>query len=88
MNPKALFQISYGLYVAASKFDKKMNGCIVNTVMQITDNPKQVAVAINKENLTCEIVQKSRMISLSVLSETAPFSLFEHFWISERTEDR
>lgn len=79
MNPKALFQISYGLYIAASKFDKKMNGCIVNTVMQITDNPKQLAVAINKENMTCDIVQKSRMISLSVLSETAPFSLFEHF---------
>lgn len=79
MNPKALFQISYGLYIAASKFDKKMNGCIVNTIMQVTDNPKQIAIAINKENLTCEIVQKSRMISLSVLSETAPFSLFEHF---------
>lgn len=79
MNPKALFQISYGLYIAASKFDKKMNGCVVNTVMQITDNPKQIAVAINKENLTCEIIQKSRMISLSVLSETAPFSLFQHF---------
>lgn len=78
MNPKALFQISYGLYIAASKFDKKMNGCIVNTVMQVTDNPKQIAIAINKENLTCEIVQKSRMVSLSVLSETAPFSLFEH----------
>lgn len=79
MNPKALFQISYGLYVAASKFDKKMNGCIVNTVMQITDNPKQLAVAINKDNLTCEIIQKSRMVSLSVLSETAPFALFQHF---------
>ena len=79
MNPKALFQISYGLYVAASKFDKKMNGCIVNTVMQITDNPKQLAVAINKRNLTCEIIQKSRMVSLSVLSETAPFALFQHF---------
>lgn len=79
MNPKALFQISYGLYVAASKFDKKMNGCIVNTVMQITDNPKQLAVAINKNNLTCEIIQKSRMVSLSVLSETAPFALFQHF---------
>ena len=79
MNPKALFQISYGLYVAASKFDKKMNGCIVNTVMQITDYPKQLAVAINKNNLTCEIIQKSRMVSLSVLSETAPFALFQHF---------
>ena len=79
MNTKALSQLSYGLYVAASKFDKKMNGCIVNTVMQVTSNPLQIAVAINKDNLTCEIVQKSKVLSLSVLSETAPFSLFKHF---------
>ncbi|MFG6336950.1 MAG: flavin reductase [Lachnospiraceae bacterium] len=79
MNTNALFQLSYGLYVAASKFDTKMNGCIVNTVMQVTSNPLQIAVAVNKENLTCEIIQKSNMVSLSVLSETAPFSLFKHF---------
>ncbi len=79
MNTNALFQLSYGLYVAASKFDKKMNGCIVNTVMQVTSNPLQIAVAVNKQNLTCELIQKSNMVSLSVLSETAPFSLFQHF---------
>lgn len=79
MDSKAMFQISYGLYVAASKFDKKMNGCIVNTVMQVTSNPLQIAAAVNKQNLTCELIQKSNMLSLSVLSETAPFSLFQHF---------
>lgn len=89
MNAKALFQLSYGLYVAASKFDKKMNGCIVNTVMQVTSNPLQIAVTINKENLTCEITQKSKMLSLSVLSETAPFSLFQHFGFqSGKTTDK
>lgn len=79
MNQKAFFQLSYGLYVAAAKADAKMNGCIINTVTQITDDPKQVAVAINKQNLTCELVQKSGMLSISVLSEPAPFSLFQHF---------
>ncbi len=79
MNPKALFQLSYGLYVVSTKHDKKMNGCIINTVTQVTDNPKQIVVAINKENLTCELIQKSGILSVSVLSETAPFSLFEHF---------
>lgn len=79
MNPKAFFQLSYGLYVAAAKSDKKMNGCIINTVTQVTDNPKQVMIAVNKENLTCELIQKSGMVSISVLSETAPFSLFQHF---------
>lgn len=89
MNTKALSQLSYGLYVAASKYDKKMNGCIVNTVMQVTSDPLQTAVAINKNNLTCEIAQKSNMLSLSVLSETAPFSLFQHFGFqSGRTTDK
>lgn len=79
MNTKALNQLSYGLFVAASKYDKKMNGCIVNTVMQVTSNPLQIAVSINKDNLTCEIAQKSKMLSISILSETAPFSLFQNF---------
>lgn len=79
MNSKAFFQLSYGLYVASAKSGPKMNGCIINTVTQVTDDPKQVTIAINKQNLTCELAQKSGMISISVLSETAPFSLFQHF---------
>ena len=49
MNAKALFQLSYGLYVVSTKYDKKMNGCIINTVTQVTDDPKQIVVAINKK---------------------------------------
>lgn len=79
MNQKALFQLSYGLYMVATKYDKKMNGCIINTVTQVTDNPRQIIIAINKSNLTCELIQKSKILSVSVLSETAPFSLFKHF---------
>lgn len=79
MNPKAFFQLSYGLYLASTKADKKMNGCIINTVTQVTDNPKQIMVAINKQNLTCELVQKSGVFSISILSESAPFTLFQHF---------
>ena len=76
MNQKAFFQLSYGLYVAAAKADSKMNGCIINTVTQVTDDPKQVIIAINKQNLTCDLIQKSGMVSISILSESAPFSLF------------
>ncbi len=79
MNQKAFNQLSYGLYIAAAKADNKMNGCIVNTVTQVADNPKRIIVAINKNNLTSELVQKSGKFSISVLSETAPFSLFKHY---------
>lgn len=79
MNPKALSQLSYGLYVVSTKHDKKMNGCIINTVTQVTSDPQRIVVAVNKKNLTCELIQKSGIFAVSILSETAPFSLFKHF---------
>ncbi len=79
MNQTAFFSLSYGLFVASTKVEDKMNGCIVNTVTQVADNPKQLIVAINKQNYTCELVQKSKMVSISVLSQSAPFTLFKHF---------
>ncbi|MCM1416658.1 MAG: flavin reductase [bacterium] len=89
MNQKALSKLSYGLFVASTKYDKKMNGCIINTVTQVTSNPKQIIVSINKNNLTCKLIQKSGILAISVLSETAPFSLFEHFGFqSGRTADK
>lgn len=63
-----------------------MNGCIINTVTQVTDNPKQIVVAINKKNLTCDLIQKSGIFSVSILSETAPFSLFQHFGFQSGTD--
>ena len=79
MNQSALFKLSYGLFVAASKAGAKMNGCIINTVTQITSNPLQVAMTVNKQNLTCDLIKQSGMVSVSILSEKAPFSLFQHF---------
>lgn len=78
MDTQALFKIGYGLYVLTAR-DEKDNGCIINTVMQVTFNPLQVAIAINKRNYTNEMIQKTRKFNLSILSEKADFSIYEHF---------
>ena len=36
---KSLYQIGYGLYVLTTRDGDKDNGCIVNTVMQVTSTP-------------------------------------------------
>ncbi len=79
MNPNAMFQISYGLYVLTSKDGERDSGCITNTVMQVTAEPTQVAFAINKSNFTHDLVAASREFSASVISEEANFSLFQRF---------
>jgi flavin reductase (DIM6/NTAB) family NADH-FMN oxidoreductase RutF len=72
MNLNALYKLSYGLYIVGSHKGDKLNGQIVNTVFQITSEPATIAVSINKENLTHEYIQDSRVFSASVLCEAAP----------------
>ena len=59
MDTKALFNIGYGLYVLTTHYDNIDNGCIVNTVTQVTSNPVQVAVTVNKNNYTHDLDRKS-----------------------------
>lgn len=79
MNPKAMFQISYGLYVLTARSYGKDNGCIINTVAQVTSTPNRVMIAVNKNNYTHDIIRDTGFFNLSVLSESAPFSLFQRF---------
>jgi flavin reductase (DIM6/NTAB) family NADH-FMN oxidoreductase RutF len=67
MNPKALHQISYGLYVIAARKGDAINGQIANTVFQITSKPPTLAVSINKENYTHEFIKEGRSLVVNVL---------------------
>ena len=64
--------LSYGLYLITSKDEGKMNGQIVNTVIQVTSEPPRIAVIINKKNYTHELILKSKVFSASVLEESTP----------------
>lgn len=79
MNNKAIFKISYGLFVLSVKDSDKANGCIVNTVMQVTSSPDRVSVAVSKENYTHDILMETKEFTASVISEKADFELFRHF---------
>ncbi len=78
MDKTALFTLGYGLYVVTAG-EGKDNGCICNTVMQLTDSPLRVGVCLNNSNFTCEQIKKSGKMNVSVLSQQTPFSVFERF---------
>lgn len=89
MDTSALFKIGYGLYVLTANDNGKDNGCIINTVMQVTSNPLQIAIAVNKQNYTNEIIQRTKKFNVSVLSETAKFDIFKNFgFCSGRDTDK
>lgn len=79
MDLSVMFQISYGLYVLTAKEQDKDNGCIINTVMQVTDTPLYVTIAVNKLNLTHDMIVRTGVFNLSVLDERVPFGQFRRF---------
>jgi flavorubredoxin/flavin reductase (DIM6/NTAB) family NADH-FMN oxidoreductase RutF len=75
----AMFKLSYGLFVLNAKDGSKDNGCIINTVTQITSSPLRISIAVNKINFTHNMIVKTGEFTLSVLDESAPFNIFEQF---------
>lgn len=79
IDSSALFKIGYGLYVVTSNDGTKDNGAILNTVVQVTSTPTQIAVTINKSNYSHDIIKQSGIMNINCLSTDAPFSVFENF---------
>lgn len=78
-NQAAMFKLTYGLFVLSAKEGEKDNGCIVNTVQQVTDTPNRIAVTVNKSNYTHDMILKTGRFNVSILSEDASFEIFQHF---------
>ena len=79
MDPKALFTLSYGLFVGSAAQDGKLNGMIGNTLMQATASPLRVTLTLAKGGLTHDMVLATGQFGASVLCKGADFGLFRHF---------
>jgi len=82
IDKNVMFKLSYGLFVLTAKDGQKDNGCIINTVTQITDNPLRIAVTVNKANHTHDMITKTGEFNVSTLAESAAFKIFEQFGFS------
>ena len=79
MDLKSLHKISYGVYVVTSGKNDVCNGQIANSVIQVSSKPAMIAVSINKQNYTHELIKETGVFAVSVLSEDAPLSFIGNF---------
>ena len=79
MDEKTMYKLTYGLFVVTASREGKQNGCIVNTVQQVTSKPNRISVAINKSNFTHDLVMETRKFNVSIISQAANFDLFKRF---------
>ncbi len=79
MDTKALYNLSYGVFVLGSCDGVKINACITNTCMQVANTPTRIAISVLNQNLTCNMIKSSGFFSLSVLDNSCKFDLIKHF---------
>ncbi len=79
MAENAIHKLTYGLFVVTATLDGKDNGCITNTVSQVTTSPNRISLTVNKNNFTHDMIIKSGKFTASIISQDAEFSLFKHF---------
>lgn len=79
LDTKALYKLSYGVYIITAGKEGKCNGQIANTVVQVSSEPPTIAISINKKNYTHDLIRENGSFAVSVLSKEASLSLIGNF---------
>lgn len=89
MNSKALYNLTYGVYLLSAREDGRDNACIINTAVQVANNPTRISVSCIQGNLTHDMILRTGRFNLSAITKDAEFSLFQHFGLqSGRSVDK
>ena len=79
MDKKAMYKLTYGLFVLTANENGKENGCIINTAIQAAGDPNQVSISVSKQNYTHDMIVRTGKFTVSSITEKADFSLFKRF---------
>ncbi len=80
MNRKAFNRINYGLFLVGAVLDGKYQGCVVNSLHQITSsNPAKFSISLNKSNETFKAIEAAGSFAATVLERETPKELVDLF---------
>ena len=68
MDRKAMYKLSYGLFVLPARGDEKDTGTLLNKNIQTASDPKQISICVNKANYTPDKIQRTGQFTVSILS--------------------
>lgn len=89
MDKKAMYNLTYGLFILTARDGEKDNGCIINTACQVTTEPNRITICVNKDNFTHDIIMKTGLFNISMLTEKSQFETYRHWGFqSGRTVDK
>lgn len=79
MDKKALYKLSYGVFMLSTRLGDQVNGCITNTCIQVANNPVRIAISVLNSNYTCDLLKESGIFALSILDQTCTYETIKHF---------
>ena len=79
MEKKALYNLSYGVFMLSTRSGEKVNGCITNTCMQVANDPVRIAISVLNSNYTCDLIKERGIFALSLLDVECSFETIKHF---------
>lgn len=79
MDNKALYKLTYGIFMVSSRMEQKISGCITDTCIQVAVSPARIVISCMNSNYTCEIIKESGYFALSILDQTCSFATICHF---------
>ena len=79
MNEKAFYNLTYGLFLLTAREGERDNGCIINTAVQVANDPPRISISVIKQNLTCEMILRTGQFNVSAITNKADFELFKRF---------
>lgn len=89
MDNQVLQKIGYGVYIICSKKGDRLNGQTANALIQVTAEPKRIAMGLNRQNLTHEFIRESGVFTVSIVAQDAPLNLIGRFGFkSGRDQDK
>ena len=86
MNTKATYHLTYGVYLLSAREGDRDNACIINTAVQVANNPVRISIAVIKGGLTHDMIARTGLCTLSAITEDADFSLFSLFGMTTGRE--
>lgn len=79
MDETAIFKISYGLFFVGSTVQGHSSICVVNTVVQVTQEPLRVSVTMLKGGYTHELIAHSGQFSVGIMGQDVNLADVAHF---------
>ena len=79
MDKKAIYNLSYGVFMVSTKAGEVANGCITNTCIQVAGNPVRIAISVLNSNYTCDLIKESGIFAVSILDNDCTFETIKHF---------